>query len=494
MRGSGWTQRIAAAAVLLLAGTVPAAPAAFAQALPFLPAGDAYLRHEIELNHDEGRIPLSTTWPLPTLDVPEESREQPRAAMQPGSAQDAGWFIAGASQPTRLRTFEDTPREKGEAGVQSGWTSGDYAGGAIRLSYAVQPQDQMHYRYDGTYASWRFANWWVTLGAQERWWGPGWDGSLILSNNSRPMPGITLDRASARAPRPRWLHWIGPWRLTTFMDRMEDRRPDINKALFWGMRLTAQPLHGLELGLSRTAEWCGTGRPCGLGTFWHLFTARSSALINESGPNPNINAKPGAQDGAIDLRWHVGNTPLSFYWQEYGQTFDSGNYRPRLTLQMFGMEVAGRHIADGRTRTFIEFADTTCGDVSIHSTDKPVYGCAYENSLYAAGYRYRGRAIGDAMDRDGRRITLGVLQVDAANRFWQLRLRKLELNRGGEVRPGLVDQTVSTVPETVWEFAPEVDGAIGDYRYQLGGALDRTRTLGRNGLHGTAFLGISHPW
>ena len=490
--------KILASAVCLAACAILQAGPVQAQALPFLPAGDAYLRHEVELNQDEGRVPLSTTWPLPSADVPEESREIPRSLIQPGSAQDAGWFIAGGARPTRLRTFEDTPREKAEVGVHAGWAAGDYAGGVLRLAYDFKPQDEMHYRLDESYAAWRYGNWWVTLGAQSRWWGPGWDGSLLLSNNARPTPGISLDRVSSKAPDFWLMRWVGPWRLTTFMDHMEGKRPDHNNTLLWGARLTMQPIRGLELGLSRTAMWCGQDRPCGLSTFWKLFTTRQAAQINASGPDPDVSKKAGAQQGAIDLRWHIPGTSMSLYWQDFGQTFDSGNFRPRLTLQMFGVEFGSRDLMDGRLRTFIEYADTTCGAISTSSSDKGVYGCAYETSLYPVGFRYRGRSLGDALDRDGRRLTAGVMYVDDANRFWQVRLRKIEINRGGLVSPGLSPHTVSVVPETYYELAPTVSGQFGEYRVQAGGAIDQTKRLehgvSKKGLSGSVFLNLSHPW
>lgn len=476
-----------------LAGWLLAAGVASGQALPFLPAGDSRLRHEVELNQDEDRIPLSTTWPIPINDVPEQYRDLPRASDQPGSATDAGWFINGGVKPNRLRVFEDTPRENGEAGVQGGWAVGDYAGGALHLSYAIHPQDEMHYRADGSYVSWRFGNWWATLGAQERWWGPGWDGSLIFSNNARPMPGITLERASSRAPKVKWMRWLGPYRFVTFMDRMEDRRPDFNKALMWGARFTFQPLTGLEIGLSRTAQWCGTGRPCGLKTFFEMLTARKNAVVNESGPHPDIQSKPAANRVAIDVRWHPVGFPFAVYWQEYGETFDSGNYRPRQLLQLFGAELAARDLFNGRARTFIEFADTACGALGTRPGDTPQFGCAYEKDSYPAGYRFRGRAIGDAMDRDGRRFTIGEIYVDEQDRTWQLRLRRIELNRGG-YPAFLVPHTVSVVPEQLWTLEPMVEGRWRAFHYSLGGGLERTYELAHHGLTGYAFASLSSSW
>ena len=39
---------------------------------------------------------------------------------------------------------------------------------------------------DGSYIAARLGNWSASFGQVERWWGPGWDGSLILSTNARP--------------------------------------------------------------------------------------------------------------------------------------------------------------------------------------------------------------------------------------------------------------------------------------------------------------------
>ena len=485
--------------LIALACLALSSPVVRAQALPFLPAGDARLRHEVEL--DDDTIPLTTTWPLPSRDLSEDQALALRSVSQPGSATDAGWFVDGGAKPTRLRVYDDTPREKGEAGVQGGWAAGDYAGGVMRLAYDFKPQDQMHYRVDDSYASWRYGNWWVTIGAQERWWGPGWDGSLIFGNNARPMPGLSLDRASALAPEADLLHWIGPWRFTTFIDRMEDRRPDYGKILFWGTRVSFAPVHGLEIGLSRTAQLCGTGRKCGLKVFWDTITARKNAVIDESGPNANLQAKPAANHAAVDVRWHIPHTPIAVYWQQDGEVIDSGNYRLRQNLQLIGVELANKRTASGSYRAFVEFADTACGGLSTASSDKPDYGCAYEKDTYQAGYRFRGRSIGDAMDRDGRRFTFGNVWVDGANRSWDLRLRRLELNRGGVAFGGLVPQTVSAVRKNVWEVSSQVEGTYRGYVYTLGGALDRTNTetdpaaaTWKQGWEPSAYISVSHPW
>jgi hypothetical protein len=484
--------------VLVIAvGVFATCARAVGQALPFFAPGDSVLRHMIEMDADTGQVPLATTWPLPSVDLPAEDRDSIRGYNQPGSASDAGWFLSGAAKPTKLRTFSDTPRENGGAGLQAGWTAGDYAGGATRLTYAVNPQDGMRYRFDGTYAAWRWGNWWLTAGVQDRWWGPGWDSSLILSSNARPMPGLGLERASSMPFRTKWLRWLGPWRLSTFLDHMENHRADFNNTLFWGGRITFAPLRGLEIGVSRTAEFCGQNRPCGLSTFLDMLVAKSNRTINALGSvtQEQILQKKSAQRIATDLRWHIGQSPFSAYWQQYGEVFDSGNYRPRQTLQLFGLEFASWGVAEGRFRSFAEFADTTCGDISLSKTDLPNYGCAYEKDSWRAGYRYRGRSIGDSMDRDGRRLTLGGVYADSARRSWELRLRHFDLNRGGIPQVGFLPQTVSTVAARLWNAELQVGGPVGPIRYSIGVGADRGGPIGDSQKWvGRAFLNLSSQW
>jgi hypothetical protein len=483
-------------AVTLLTATL-LAPTAVGQALPFLAPGDSRLRHVVELGTDDGLVPLSTTWPLPTFDIPSGERNSLRGYNQPGSASDAEWFMSGAAKPTKLRTFDDTPRENGEAGVQGGWAAGDYAGGALRMAYDFSPSDGMHYRLDGSYAAWRWGNWWLTAGVQDRWWGPGWDSSLILSSNARPMPGLGVERASSKPPGWKWLRWIGPWRLVTFLDHMESRRADFNNTLFWAGRFTFQPLHGVEIGLSRTAELCGHGRSCGPSTFWDTLIAKSNRTINAL-PNPTpqqLLEKKSAQRIATDIRWHPGSWPFAVYWQQYGEVFDSGNYRPRQTLQLFGVEWASRNVFEGRLRTFLEFADTACGDISLEKQNVRSYGCAYEKDTYRAGYRFRGRAIGDSMDRDGRRFSVGVLYTDHTDHLWDLRLRHFDLNRGDIAKVGLTPQSVTTVAEKLWNAEFALDGALGTLRFHFGVGADYGGPIGaRKASVGHGFVSLSRPW
>lgn len=461
---------------------------ATADALPFLPPGDARVRHLLELSVDANEVPLSTTWPLPTIDLTPEQRTTLYSYVQPGTSQDAGWFLAGAVHPADIRTFDATPREKGEAGLQSGWAAGDYAGGVIRMSFAVKPADGMHYRFDDSYASWRFGNWWVSLGEQERWWGPGWDGSLILSNNARPMPSISVDRASSAAFKTPWLHWIGPWHFTTFLGRAEYQDPEFPHPLFWGARATARPLRDLEIGLSRTAQWCRVG-VCGFHDFGNVLLGKDNG-----GANVAASQQPGNQELAWDLRWHLGSLPVAIYYQENGETADQKTPllpRPRQTTDLIGLEFWSKRASGASWRGFVEWVGTTCGEFSFTSSDQPNYDCAYNNNVITWGYYYRDRVIGDSVQGDGRMLTLGGLYLDTHERTWQLRVRRGVLNRAGLSTLN----TLAGVRTDLWSVDSKLDARVGRVLVSVGLAGDRLDPVtGTAHTVGRVYLNVSVPW
>jgi len=76
-------------------------------------------------------------------------------------------------------------------------------------------------------------------------------------------------------------------------------------------------------------------------------------------------------------------------------------------------------------RVHLEYADTACE----FSRQHPAFNCAYEHSIFTAGYRYYGRSVGHALDGDGRMYSLGAVWTDEKGRSWQFLVRRAELNR-----------------------------------------------------------------
>ena len=96
-------------------------------------------------------------------------------------------------------------------------------------------EEMMAFKWMGLTFRLVWGNWSTTFGQIDRWWGPDWDGSLILSTNARPIPAISLDRRIKEPIDSKWLSWIGPWSVHSFIGRLEKERT-IPSPYLWGMR------------------------------------------------------------------------------------------------------------------------------------------------------------------------------------------------------------------------------------------------------------------
>jgi hypothetical protein len=208
------------------------------------------------------------------------------------------------------------------------------------------------------------------------------------------------------------------------------------------MRGEIRPHPTLQIAVSRTAQWCGDGRPCDLGTFWDLL------IGNDNDQDPD--EQPGNQLAGFDVRWSWpgARVPLAVYAQAIGE--DEAGFLPSKYLGVFGAESWGP-AGNGTWRAHVEYADTTCDFLN----SSPQFGCAYTNSIYTTGYRYRGRVIGHSMDADGQSLGVGALYVDASARRWGVLVRHVELNREG-VAPG---HSLAEAPATVDDFSVGHDRA-----------------------------------
>lgn len=416
----------------LLVGTAPAL------AGPWAAPGDAALRHDLQLLSDHGLLnaPL-TTWPLSWSDISanlkttgEEDRLPPhirnalqRVQARASKAADgrlrARVAVGGNSHPELMRSFADKPRSEGEISV--GAEGGNHwLAVQLQATAAVNPEDDQAARLDGSHASMLLGNWAFSAAMVDRWWGPGWDGSLILSSNARPVPSLVLQRNRSTPFKFPLLKWLGPWQFTTFMGQLESDRvvPD---PLLFGMRLNFRPAQGLEIGLSRTAQWCGEGRPCDLGTFGDLLLG-----IDNVDAQLTKAEEPGNQLGGYDIRWagNVLSQPTAFYAQVIGE--DEAGGLPSRLFGMAGIEASGGWQDTGASwRAYLELANTTGGLLR----DETFYNMVYNHGIYQSGYRYRDKSLGHGADNDSKIQTLGLLLSDRHEHAWHLTGRRAEFNR-----------------------------------------------------------------
>jgi hypothetical protein len=404
-----------------------------ASADPWITPGDARLRHDLQLLADAGIVsaPL-TAWPVSWGEVARDlgrisaapgrspwleaalgrvraaAREAERSGRLKGNLQ-----VAGSAEPMALRRFGHTPREEGEvsAGVQ-------YTG--MRFAYRLQAtavadaDDGKTYRADGSYAAMVLGNWMLNAGYIDRWWGPGWEGSLIYGSNARPIPSITIERNYSDAIDHPWFHWLGQWRFAATMGQLESEREDAPNAQLFGARFTWKPHARVEVGLSRTAQWCGDGRPCDAGTFWDLLIGNDN--------DQSLEDQPGNQMAGFDVRWAIPRLPIALYGQAIGE--DEAGFFPSKYLGLFGAEAWGG-FDDGSWRAHVEYADTACDFMKSEET----FGCAYRNVIYTDGYQYRDRSIGHAIDGDSEQVAAGFTFVQGNGNSWGLAAQSVEVNR-----------------------------------------------------------------
>lgn len=489
----------AALAIAALAALTTGAPRAIAD--PWLPPGDLALRHDIQLLADAGIIhaPIMT-WPMSWPDI---RRDVANAADETQSYTDAveaalqrvrraanaaalnglkGLQLraSAASDPTYLRTFADTPREQGEASAGASWLT-DHFAARVQATVVTSPEDKQSLRLDGSYVGVNVGNFMISAGAMERWWGPGWDGSLILSNNARPIPSLTIERNYSDAFKTRWLHWIGPWRAsfsvgqaegaTTARDGLLPVLPDVK---FMAARVDFRPRPWLEIALSRTAQFCGTGRPCNL-------TDLKNVLIGHDNSTTDPNGNPGNQLAGYDFRvtspWK--QLPIAGYAQFIGE--DEANGFPSKFLGLIGGEIWGNS-RWGSFRLRGEIADTACEFSRTH----PQFDCAYRNGLFPQGYTYRGRVIGAAMDGDGRMYSAAALLVRPSGESYSLLLRKVDLNRGGAT-PEIV-HALSPIPSQLTNLEVQYNRGFAVGQLRLGLGVDESAGPTRKGTDVRGFV------
>ena len=214
--------------------------------------------------------------------------------------------------------------------------------------------------------------------------------------------------------------------MSVIWGQMEQERA-VPNTKFFGFRLNFRPLPSLEIGLSRSAQWCGDGRPCDFDTFIDLLLGNDN--VGSGGVSPGT--EPGNQLAGIDFRWALTplNLPLALYGQFIGED-EAGGFPSRYIGQV-GIEGAGSIGQGWSYRWYGEASATTC---NFYESPEG-FNCAYNHGIYETGYRYRGRVVGHGADNDAAIATLGVLLIDRDEHSWQGLVRIGKLNRGGVPDP-----------------------------------------------------------
>lgn len=440
----------------------------------FLPANDLRLREDVTLLSDQGLIKLPMNgWPLARADVAdaiasikEEELEDPalRVALSRVRAatevlDDANsWKIREvgltAGQPGLLRDYGTPGRENAEL-TTTGGASTDRYSIMLSASGVVDPADNQHLRFDGSDISIRWGNWLFSVNEQERWWGPGYEGSLILSTNARPMPAVSLSRMRSLPIDLPVLRWLGPWNFTTFFGLGEQHRADVDQPLFMGMRLAFKPATWFEFAMSRSAQFCGKDRECNIGTVGRMLIGQDNRGLRGASDDPA--KEPGNQMAGFEARVvsPFKPLPIAIYAQEIGED-NSDTGIPERYLALFGGEMWFMLNSASVLRTHVEYANTK---VKWYERQEE-FNVAYRQYIFFGGYRYRGRNIGHTTDADSETASVGLSLTNAQGNRLSLLYRHGALDRDNSID---LYNTITAGRSTYKALQLDWDGKIGTY-------------------------------
>ncbi|WP_100657588.1 capsule assembly Wzi family protein [Alteromonas flava] len=358
------------------------------------------------------------------------------------AAGDEAQFTAfDAEQRTSARLTQSTEYKKGR------W--------AAQLSINAESGGERH--LDQSYLAVQLADWNFAVSAMDQWWGPGQMSSLILTDNARPVPVLSLSRATAVQSESPWLSWLGPWFFTAQLGELESER-EVDGVKLWRSRLTVKPLRGLELGASWAAMWGGEGQANGISGFIDVVTFQKECANGAASCDPELNTTVGNHIAGFDLKYTftLFNTPVSLYAQRVGEDAVDG-YRITDNANLFGISTYF-----GRVYTFLETSDTNIACAGDGST---LTNCYYESGTYPTGYRRYGRAMGSTFDSDAKYVTLGsrwhMRDADSV----QLQISRIELNPDGQ-RPSPVLR--NSIQEDIWYVSGAYQTAWKNWQLKVG--------------------------
>lgn len=230
----------------------------------------------------------------------------------------------------------------------------------------------------------------VQIGRDSLWWGSGFHGGLLMTDNAKPFDIIKL---SSEHPfiMPWVFKYLGLIRPTLFVTRLEENR-DFPNANLLGMRLDLKPARGLQIGLSRVFLFGGEGRKGLTASDWvNAFTANDSTEHTNSPTN-------GDQIAAIDVSYVYVNDKSAIpfsgikIYTEWGAEDSSGKTKtPTARADIFGAFIDEPFWLKN-TDFRIEWANT-----ARNADWGPSW---YHHFVYSTGYTYESKIIGHHMGAD----------------------------------------------------------------------------------------------
>jgi hypothetical protein len=205
--------------------------------------------------------------------------------------------------------------------------------------------------------------------------------------------------------------------------------------------------------MSRTAMFCGEGRPCTAQTFWDMLIGDDNLGIRGAPSDPL--KEPGNQMAGFEVRIvsPFKPLPITVYGQQIGED-NSDTGIPERYLALYGGEMWFMLSSGSVLRTHVEYANTKAKWYQTRDN----WNVAYRNGVFSGGYRYRGRNIGHTTDADSETTSIGLSLTGGDGHRWSLLYRHGALDRDRSVDP---HNTVTAGRSTYRAMQLDWDGEVG---------------------------------
>ena len=377
---------------------------------------DENLRTDLNWLNQQGVIQISTsTWPLSGDEIQRalaqakvSNNTQQKVvnsvihALKADNGPAKVGLYAGTDLTTIPQTFGDNQKSQYQVAAEFN-AGGENWDAKLRINGEKDPLiDHGHdANVEGSYLAGKLWNQWLIAGQIPTYWGPGHDGSLIRGDASRPVYGITAQRAVQNAFETKWLSWIGSWQYQAFAGQLDDYKA-IPDAKLLGLRLTAQPLPYLEFGASRILQWGGEGRSESLDSLWNAIKGNDNF--------DSANDDKSNQIAGLDFRLNMQpllQIPVGIYGQYVGE--DEAGFLPAKKMYLAGTDFSSTY-KNMPYQLYAEWADTR--------TNGQVDGVSYNHYVYTDGYYQHGFPLGHAVGGDGQMYSVGGdIRFDVMNRL-----------------------------------------------------------------------------
>ena len=226
------------------------------------------------------------------------------------------------------------------------------------------------------------------VGRGSLWWGPGYRGTLLMSDHHFP-----LDMLQLGSEEPFRLPWVfrplGYWKIQSFLTQLESSR-DFPHAQVFGLRVSYLPADWLEIGLTRLTQFGGRGRNQSFYDGVLFNYVRTSS--NQQGTKHDVN-----EQAMLDFRFRVPRVDyavpfpagMQLYWEIGVEDFVD---HPASVVGVYIPQVFQNSTMDLR----LEYANTDL-ERQFLSKDRQVW---YNHTIYRSGLRFRGFPLGHYMGTD----------------------------------------------------------------------------------------------